>query len=246
MTYLGGKAKGADHILKVLNDPMFDGMHYVEPFIGYAHILRRVENKKSYRASDCNSLLITLLKAVQNKRTLPKISENEYHKLKNQNGNTLRRAVAAFCYSYCGKEFGGYVDKYVRDGSKRSYSEERKRYYKTLQENEQFMSANIRCIDYCKLKFKNKLIYCDPPYANTTGYKNKNEENDFDSEKFWELMRKWSQDNYVFISEYRAPRDFKCVTSTMKQSSLAIEGRTDRIEKLFVHQSVYDRIAENM
>ena len=77
MAFVGSKAKGADHILEVLNDPIFDGMHYVEPFCGYCHILRRVENKKSYKASDCNPLLITLLKAIQSKRKLPVINESE-------------------------------------------------------------------------------------------------------------------------------------------------------------------------
>jgi DNA adenine methylase len=244
MAYVGSKAKGAEHILEVLNDPIFDGMHYVEAFCGYCHILRRIENKKSYRVSDCNPLLITLLKAVQKKQKLPTITEDEYHTLKYQNANTLKRAVAAFTYSYCGKEFGGYVDKYIRDGKKRSYSAERKRYYQELQTNEQFMSSNIRCIDYRKLHYKNKLIYCDPPYANTTGYKNGGHDNDFDSNEFWDLMRKWSADNYVFISEYKAPTDFKCVTSAMKQSSLAIEGRTIRKEKLFVHKSVYDKLSK--
>jgi len=240
--YHGSKAKGADHILEVLNDKLFDGMHYVEAMCGYCHILRRVENKRSYKAADCNPLLITLLKALQNKRKIPTITESEYYKLKNQKGNTLKRAVACFCYSYCGKAWAGYVDKYFRDGKKRSYSEERKRYYKDLQENEQFMSTNIRCIDYRKLKYNNKLIYCDPPYADTTGYKKGDEKNDFNSDEFWDVMRKWSKNNYVFISEYKAPRDFKCVTSAMKQSSLAIEGRTDRKEKLFVHKSVYNKI----
>tara|TARA_B100001741_G_scaffold94680_1_gene77703 strand:- start:4523 stop:5248 length:726 start_codon:yes stop_codon:yes gene_type:complete len=239
---VGSKAKGADHIIEVLNDPYFDDMHYVEPFVGYAHILRRVENKKSYRASDCNPLLVTLLKAVQQKRKLPTITQTEYDNLKNQSGNTLRRAVACFTYSYCGKAWGGYVDKYVRDGKKRSYSEERKRYYKDLQENEQFMTAKIREIDYRKLDYKNKLIYCDPPYAATTGYKKGDKDNDFNSEEFWDVMRKWSKNNIVFISEYKAPSDFKCVASAIKQSSLAIEGRTDRKEKLFVHKSVYDKL----
>ena len=65
MSYLGGKAKGADHILEILNHEIFDGLHYYEPFVGYCHILRRVENKKSYHACDSNKLLIALLKGLQ-------------------------------------------------------------------------------------------------------------------------------------------------------------------------------------
>lgn len=244
MSYLGAKAKCSSHILEVLNDPIFDDMDYVEPMVGYGHVLRRVENKRSYRASDCNPLLITLMQAIQKRRKLPKITRNEYYVLKEQTRNSLRRAVAAFTYSYCGKEFGGFVDKYVRDGIKKSYAEERKRYYSSLQENESFMMAKLRCVDYRRLHYKNKLIYCDPPYANTTTYMKNNETNDFDSAEFWQVMREWSKDNYVFISEYKAPKDFKCVASADKQSTLSTKERTTRREKLFVHRSVYDRIGE--
>lgn len=260
MAFLGGKSTGADHILNVLNDPLFDDMDYVEPFLGYAHVLRRVVNKRSYRGSDCNPLLVTLLKAVQQKRNLPTITEREYHALKKQRGNTLRRAVAAFTYSYCGKQFAGFVDDYVRNGKKKSYAEERKRYYAHLQENEPFMSANIRCIDYRTLNYKNKLIYCDPPYANTTGYagmhlKRGARKNDFDHDQFWETMRKWSKHNIVFVSEYNAPSDFVCVASANKRCTLIrsdaqtlrrgnslrknTNGRSIRTENLYCHSSYF-------
>ena len=40
------------------------------------------------------------------------------------------------------------------------------------------------------------LIYCDPPYQHTTGYST----GGFDHDKFWDTMRKWSKNNYIFIS----------------------------------------------
>ena len=118
MAYLGSKAKNADHILKVLNHTRFDGMDYVEPFVGYGHILRRISNKSSYIASDSNPLLIILLKAIQKREKIPTITKDEYDTLKHKTSDTLKRATAAFTYSYCGKQFSGYVDKYVRDGKK--------------------------------------------------------------------------------------------------------------------------------
>ena len=48
MSYIGGKARGSQHILAVLNHPHFDGYDYVEPFVGMGHVLRRVTNKRSY------------------------------------------------------------------------------------------------------------------------------------------------------------------------------------------------------
>ena len=241
MSYVGGKARRCEHILSVLNNSAFDGMHYVEPFIGYAHILRRVENKKTYTASDANPLLVTLLQGVQNHKSIPSITENEYMKLKKDNENTsFRRSVAAFAYSYKGMQFTGYFDE--RRG--RKYSDEHKRYYKKLQENEQFQKMRLTCTDYRSLKPVNKLIYCDPPYSRTTGY---NQGEHFDNNEFWKTMRQWSKHNIVFISEYEAPSDFKCISCCRKYNQLSPTGNpTLRTERLFVHISLLHRLPKDL
>jgi site-specific DNA-adenine methylase len=69
MAYLGGKSKGYEHIIKYLNKERFNGMKYIEPFCGYCHILRRVENKKKYYAYDKNPLLIELLSIFKARRS---------------------------------------------------------------------------------------------------------------------------------------------------------------------------------
>ena len=65
MSYIGGKARGAAHILAVLNHPRFDDMPYLEPFVGMGHVLRRVVHKRTYTASDGNALVVRLLTAIQ-------------------------------------------------------------------------------------------------------------------------------------------------------------------------------------
>ena len=35
MAYVGGKAKGAEHIIAMLNNRKYDNMAYIEPFVGY-------------------------------------------------------------------------------------------------------------------------------------------------------------------------------------------------------------------
>ena len=231
MAYLGGKAKGAEHILEILNSPIFDTFSYIEPFCGYCHILRRVKNKKSYTISDNNLLLITLLKHIQKtKGKHPTISEKEYSLLKNDpSKDLLKAAYAAFCYSYNGKYFGGYTEKY----KDRNYPQERKKYYDQLHDNSVFQKASINHASYTKyLNVKNKLIYCDPPYQNTTEYHSK-----FDNDKFWEDMRKLSAHNYVFISEYTAPSDFSCISVKGKKSSVAGRGATRKTrEKVFIYK----------
>ena len=146
--------------------------------------------------------------------------------------NPLRAAYAAFCYSYNGKFFGGYVNKYKN----RDYPKERKRYYDQLHTNPTFHKTKLNFISYKKYltdKIKGALIYCDPPYEGTTEY-----HSSFNSGEFWEDMRNLSKDNYVFISEYSAPKDFICIAKKTKMNSVAGGGATrKRIEKVFVHES---------
>lgn len=53
----------------------------------------------------------------------------------------------------------------------------------------------------------NSVIYCDPPYAGTTKYKDS-----LNHIKFWDWCREKSKEGHqVFISEYNAPEDFECV-----------------------------------
>ena len=74
------------------------------------------------------------------------------------------------------------------------------------------------------------VVYCDPPYANTTKYTGVP---DFDSEEFWNIMRAWSKDNDVYISEYEAPDDF--VSVLVMPTKTNIRDKTDsvccRVEK---------------
>mgnify|MGYP001475112959 CR=1 FL=1 len=230
MAYVGGKAKGAAHILKILNDPRYNNMDYIEPFVGYGHILRRVENKRTYRAYDANPLLIALLKGIQNVRVkYPKISRREWMDLKYKTGEiSFRRAIAAFTYSFNGIEFSSYTTISSCERQE-NYIKERKGYYDKLRKNTIFMNTKISKKDYKSLKPKNKLIYCDPPYADTTGYSPH-----FDHIEFWNTIRKWSKNNIVFVSEYKAPRDFRCIAKKEKKMSLSGKGSTkSRWEKVF-------------
>ena len=195
MSYVGGKSKGAEHILAILNDPAFDGKDYCEPFVGYAHILRRVEKKSSCRASDVNGLLIMLLKAVQEGTELPTVTRERYAQLKAAKDDiSLERAVAAFQYSFQGKEFGGFVQNYVRrNGKVDDIPASRAHYYAKLRDNPTFRTTEITQCGYQSLTPTNMLIYCDPPYRNTTGYSKSM--GPFDHDAFWRTMRSWSATN---------------------------------------------------
>jgi DNA adenine methylase len=227
LQYLGGKKRIAGDIVNFISPYLVDKSYYFEPFVGSCAILENITGIKRY-ASDKNEYLIELYKALQNGWIPPKnISEDVYQYVKaNKDEN---KALTAFCgigCSYSGKWFGGYC----RNSTGRNYA--LNAYNVLLKQLSKIQNVRFECKDYKDCKPKNALVYCDPPYANTTKY---DLFDGFDNNEFWNVMRKWSGNNKVFVSEYTAPEDFECV--------LEIKTRTDlrnkenkmipRIERLF-------------
>ena len=58
-------------------------------------------------------------------------------------------------------------------------------------------------------------------------------------------MRKWSKNNYVFISEEKAPNDFKVVWQKTKRRTLNSSIRSNKIEKIYVYKNglAYKKLA---
>lgn len=82
----------------------------------------------------------------------------------------------------------------------------------------------------------NALIYCDPPYASTTGYKGTGK---FNHEQFWQWVREMSKENHVYVSEYVAPDDFKVVWQTQTTTDMRTKnGSSPRVEKLFKYKGI--------
>ena len=104
-----------------------------------------------------------------------------------------------------------------------------------LQNLEHLQSQNVQIVasadDYRNYVYQDgDVVYCDPPYANTSKYTV-----DFDNEAFWQWCR--TRDFPVYVSEYRAPEDFISVWSKEKRrlfSSSNLSANT--IEHLFLHK----------
>lgn len=74
------------------------------------------------------------------------------------------------------------------------------------------------------------VVYCDPPYAGTTGYGR-----EFDHEAFWQWCR--TRDFPVYVSEYRAPEDFISVWCKEKRRLFNDRGLSaNAVEHLFLHK----------
>lgn len=226
MQYFGGKARIAKDIVKVLNEYRKPNQTFIEPFCGGINITCLMGD--NVIANDRNWELIEMYKAIQNGWMPPEnVSEDDYEKAKTTEDAKIKAFIAIGC-SYSGKWFGGYA----RGQKGRNYAKNAKnslaKKFKTLGDVK-FISKS-----YNEIECKNALIYCDPPYNDTTKYKF----GSFDSDSFWQWCRVMSKKgNTVIISEYNAPDDFNCIWSKETKTDIRTKanGKESRTEKLFVY-----------
>ena len=225
MHYLGGKERISKSLAFEINQYINDE-NVLEPFCGGLSMTSRI--KGHIIASDVSKPLITLYKSLQNGWEPPDyVSEEDYHHYKKlQDENDPMTAFVGFGCSFSGKYFGGYA----RCSDNKNYALSAKKSLKRKINN--CKNVKFECKSYKDYNPTNMVIYCDPPYVNTTKYKGIN---DFDTKEFWEIMRKWSKNNKVFISEYTAPNDFICITEIQKTLGLRTKnsGNENRTEKLY-------------
>ena len=183
------------------------------------------------KAYDYNEYLIELYKAIQNGYELPdSISEEEYKYIRTDKDKALT-GFAGFGCSFAGKWFGGYARGH---GGKLGYADTAKR--SLLKKISTMYDVSFSFADYKTLSFSGCLIYCDPPYKGTTKFTGTP---DFDTIEFWNVMRIWSENNDVYISEYTAPDDFECVLEIPTRIDIRNKDNQmeKRIEKLFKYKA---------
>jgi DNA adenine methylase len=226
MRYLGGKSKIRKQIAKIINDNA-GNRDYFEPFVGGGWILQEV-NIKNRTASDGNHALITMYKWLQKGWIPPDFVREEQYKVykdRVKDENDPLTAFIGFGCCFGGIWFSGYAKT-----AGRNYAAETKR--NLLKQLPLIKDVDFKYGLFTDHDPQNCIVYCDPPYENTSKYGYFKE---FDHKLFWETMRKWSENNLVFVSEYQAPDDFECVAEFTSQMGLSTGNgeRTKRIEKLF-------------
>ena len=70
------------------------------------------------------------------------------------------------------------------------------------------LNCKFEQANYKDLSFKNKVIYCDPPYVMSS---HKYYKENFDIDEFWNWVREQSKWNKVFVSECDVPDDMTIV-----------------------------------
>lgn len=221
MKYVGSKNRIAKYILPIMLAERGD-KPWVEPFVGGGNIIDKVKGERyGYDINiDAINALITIRDSIDSiAKNDTEFTEQDY-KLTND-------SFAGFAYSYGAKWRGGWRrDK----AGKRDYIAEA--YRNALKQHPLLQGVHLECRSYDSLIFsKPSLIYCDPPYAGTTKYST----GSFSHDHFWQWCRDQKNLGHtIFISEYSAPSDFKCLWEKEIVSSLTKNtGSKKGVERLF-------------
>ena len=200
---------------------------YIEPFVGGSNMIEYIKCNEKY-GYDNNEYLIEFWKQIQqgwNPLQTISMSKEFYYEIKDNKDMFPKHIVAlcGFCATYNAKWFGGYAGiVHTKAGTDEAVRN-------VLKQSENIKDVSYGCADYKSINVKNAVIYCDPPYANTTKYKD-----DFNHEEYWNWVRKISEDNIVLCSEYNAPDDFNCIWSKELTTTLDKNSRSKAVEKLFI------------
>lgn len=229
MVYMGGKSRLAKYYLPIMLASRKENQLYVEPFAGGMNMIDKVDGRRW--ANDNNIYLMAMWRELRRGWNPPYYTKEQYNDIRDNKAKYPLHEVGyvGFNCSFKGKFFNGYAG-YVKHVDRDYQLEKLRNIQKQLP---LLQDVTFTSFDYYTMQISDSIVYCDPPYANTTEYKDI-----FDSKLFFEWARNISifRNNTVFISEYSAPEDFECVYDVKIKSSLAAVngfGSTQSTEKLF-------------
>lgn len=239
MKYIGSKQRLSKQLVPIIQSYITDKtVSYIEPFVGGANVIDKVkhDNKIGF---DYDELPIDIFNNYKDKNIgeqLPERLEKEHYYDVRDNedkyDSTYRAGVLLFG-SYNARVYGGCWGGYseTKSGFRNYFQEARRNLEKqlpnlaniTFEVNDFFEWAPIQA-----LSTEHSVIYCDPPYSKGIGYKD-----EFDHERFWDLIRDLSVNHTVLVSEYSAPQDFTVLWEQDIKSHMNNRGKIKTTEKLF-------------
>lgn len=239
MKYVGSKARLSKQLAPIIQSyvnrcMILRGNGYWEPFVGGANMIDKIRCFRKM-GSDTHPYLIALLKHIQETTDdLPDtITKDEYNAVK-ANPDAYADwyvGLVGFCASYNGKWWGGYANGVkTKIGTVRNYTDEAIRNLKKQAPNLKNIAFFVG--DYTRgSNAKGYVIYCDPPYRDTTKYAT----GDFDYDQFYAWCKEMAKNNTVLISEYWMPDDgFECIWQGNLKCTLDKASRTDKVERLYL------------
>ena len=197
---MGGKHRVGKKIAAVVG--FYEPVHYHEPFCGMFGVGKHVD-ALCVTASDVHQDLIAMLKAVRDGWEGPEyIHEPYWRELKYAVWHHAIRAYVGFGCSFGGKFFGnpardpknGHGVEYFAARMRRSMAKLRPL----------IQGVSFDCHSYLEYKGQADLLYCDPPYADTSGY---SQGGKFNPAEFWDWVEKQSKNRVVLVSELKCPEN---------------------------------------
>lgn len=241
MKYMGSKNRIAKHILPIMLYGRKPGQFWVEPFVGGANMIDKVDGNRL--GADINEYLISMWRALQEGWMPPDfISEDNWRDIREKMDSHYPKHIISFCRFGCsfGADWnGGYARNVRKDtpnaevlnSTTKSYCRQSKN--NILKQIPSILEVGFLNCSYDELYIPpNSKIYCDPPYEGTTEYKDT-----FNHSKFWQWCRnKANEGHEIYISEYTAPDDFICLYSAELRNGLNNTKETKKAtEKLFTY-----------
>lgn len=237
---MGSKSRIKKYIIPIIESYIDENTEwYIEPFVGGANVIDKIDFDKKI-GCDKHKELIAFLNAVNNNVEIPeKISKEHYLEVKQSFKNKDNKyddyyyGLIGFLGAFRGLFFDSPAcEDYNSEGRIRNnYIESRKN---ILKQRDNLKNIKFKCIDFLDIptNLKNCVIYCDPPYRNTSqkGYA---DINIFPYDEFYDWCRKLSKNNVVLVSEYNMPDDFECIWEKEVSTNLAVNHRKKDIERLF-------------
>lgn len=199
---MGGKARQAKKIVDVVVSDVSLGAHYYEPFLGGGWIATEVAKRDVFDEmvlSDLHPDLVMMWSDALEGWVPPEdVPLDEYEELRS-GPMSARRGFVGFACSFGAKWFGGYAR-----GGGRNWAAEGSRSLVRKVEVLRDRDVRVECRDYMEISPRPRdVVYCDPPYANTTGY---SPSLTFDHDQFWEWATSLSLAGVVvYVSEFSAP-----------------------------------------
>lgn len=234
MKYMGSKARIAKHLLPIIIKDRKEGQWYVEPFVGGANMIDKVDGNRI--GADVNQYLIKALELVRDKPELIPTNNKEYTKemrdlaIERDSSDPVD-CLMFFACSFAAMFKGGWAIGHPHEDFVRAAKSN------ATKQSPLIKGVSFLCCSYDEIEIpKGSIIYCDPPYTGTAKYK---AVDDFNHAEFWQWCReKCAEGHQVFVSEYNAPDDFVCIWQQELNVTVAKTGKHKKaIEKLFVHES---------
>jgi DNA adenine methylase len=232
MQYLGGKSGPGARIADICSKKLGPNALFVDMFCGSLNVVRHVQTPRRLAVDACGPLILMWRNALRGWVPPTEVLKEEYDRIKaTRDPHDPLTAFVLFGCSFGGKWAGGYAknrptQRYAEHASHQVVAKASDCHGLVL-EHATFQSKHPGCWT------PGTVLYADPPYAGTTGYKALEP---FNSEAFWFWAGEHARRGvHVFVSEYKAPDGWKLVDEQVATQAgrLTPGAKEKRVDRLF-------------